>query len=63
MNTSSEKINDKIPDILYSFSFDEGYFINSVVIRAKSFSNAIDQLTLILHESVLEYVQFIHKIN
>lgn len=50
-------------DILYRFEFDEGYFINSVVIRAKSFSNAIDQLTLILHESVLEYVSSIHKIH
>lgn len=50
-------------DTLFRFELDETYFINSFCVRADSFTDAISQITLVLGDSIMSKVVFIHKIN
>lgn len=50
-------------DFLFRFEFDERYFINSLVVRADNFRAAISNITLVLGDSIMNYVISIHKIN
>ena len=49
-------------DTLFRFEFDETYFINSIVIRSDSFNDAISQICLLLGDSIMDKVNFVHKI-
>lgn len=50
-------------DRLYRFEFDESYVVNSLVVRATSFTDAYRQAFLVLGDMVLKtYLLSIHLI-
>lgn len=50
-------------DTLFRFELDDSYFINSFTVRADSYINAISKIVLVLGDSIMSKVNFIHKID